>query len=228
MQVRGLPLVTSVNHSPSLQGSQSSRNPEDWHVVLRSYQGVIVRYHRGQRALAVETRNPLGLTTSPRHHSPPLPASEGSHGRETLCPFCKRSLHEQHSNTSGRGSNSRSNSGSGLDHAFYNADLPRLPAGTGPGHLSTDYFHLLSEAHENSLDYATPEPSRPSTPVPTEINHGLDDSAFSEGYYHRFFNEISLLGRGMTGSVWLCQHVLNGNPIGLFACKKIPVSPQWL
>jgi hypothetical protein len=143
-----------------------------------------------------------------------------------VCPFCRRPLHEGGS-AGGAGNASASGNG-GLDNAFYNnpaSNAPRLEARGAPGHLSTDYFHLLSEAHQNSPNFATPEPSRPSTPVFAEINlnASLDESAFSEGYYQKFFNELALLGRGMSGSVYLCQHVLNGNPIGLFACKKIPV-----
>lgn len=222
MQYAGLPVVRASTHAAVVPLS----NPEEWPVVLRSYQGVIVRYNRGQRALTVETRNSLGLVASPGgSSSPPLATS---HGRDNAaCPFCRRPLQE--SSSAGVGA-SRSNSGGdgGLGHGFYNnfgSSVPRLADRQSPGDFSTDYFQLLSEAHQNSPSFATPEPSRPGTPVFAEINlnAGLDESAFSEGYYQKFFNELGLLGRGMSGSVYLCQHVLNGNPIGLFACKKIPV-----
>lgn len=223
MQDAGLPVVPGSAHiPPSYDAVASSNNPEDWSVVLRSYQGVIVRYNRGQRALNVETRNALGLIGHRGSSSPPLATS---HARDsTVCPFCKRSLHEG-------GSAGVAGGDGGLGHAFYNnfgTNAPRLQDRHALGGFSTDYFHLLSEAHQNSPNFATPEPSRPGTPVFAEINlnAGLDESAFSEGYYRKFFNELGLLGRGMSGSVYLCQHVLNGNPIGLFACKKIPVRWQ--
>lgn len=192
-----------------------STNPEDWPVVLRSYQGVIVRYNRGQRALTVETRNALGLV------SPPVAAVPSRDS--TVCPFCRRPLHDGAPSASSSSRNSNAGGTAGLGQAFYNNTAPRLADRGTPGHLSTDYFHLLSEAHQDSPSFGTPEPSRPGTPVFAEISASLDESAFSEGYYQKFFNEIGLLGRGMSGSVYLCQHVLNGNPIGLFACKKIPV-----
>eukprot|EP01013_Petalomonas_cantuscygni_P023254 TRINITY_DN44651_c0_g1_i1.p1 TRINITY_DN44651_c0_g1~~TRINITY_DN44651_c0_g1_i1.p1 ORF type:complete len:1109 (+),score=19.60 TRINITY_DN44651_c0_g1_i1:101-3427(+) len=52
----------------------------------------------------------------------------------------------------------------------------------------------------------------------------------SEGYYTRFFRERRKLGRGATGGVWLCEHVMLGVSVGVFAVKKIPVgtSPAFL
>jgi len=44
-----------------------------------------------------------------------------------------------------------------------------------------------------------------------------------EGYYSRFFVEEKRLGMGAEGSVFLCQHVLEGNPLGHYAVKKIAV-----
>lgn len=217
MQYRALPGVASASSA-----SLIPHNSEDWHVVLRSHQGVIVRYNRGQRALAVETSNSLGLISPrPASNSPLLDSEESLHPRaSTHCPLCKRPLREE-GGVGHNGNNASSKSG-GLDHAY---GLPLLADREAPGHLSTDYFHLLSEAHQSIPGFVSPVPSRPGTPVFTEINvnASLDDSAFSEGYYQRFFKEIALLGRGMSGSVYLCQHVLNRNPIGLFACKKIPV-----
>ncbi|CAE6469741.1 unnamed protein product [Rhizoctonia solani] len=52
----------------------------------------------------------------------------------------------------------------------------------------------------------------------------------SSGYYATFFREETRLGMGANGSVFLCQHVLNGIPLGHFAVKKIAVgdSPSYL
>lgn len=213
--------LLDVAASPS--GPLAPHNPEEWHVVLRSHQGVIVRYNRDQRALSVEANNSLGLIDPRRGSSPLIAAQEPLHQRDnSLCPFCKRPLREDGGGVGGSGSSNASSSSGGLDHAY---GTPLITDREAPGHLSTDYFHLLSEAHQSAPGFATSVPSRPGTPVFTEINvnASLDESAFSEDYYQRFFNEIALLGRGMSGSVYLCQHVLNGNPIGLFACKKIPV-----
>ncbi|EEB90738.1 hypothetical protein MPER_11017, partial [Moniliophthora perniciosa FA553] len=45
----------------------------------------------------------------------------------------------------------------------------------------------------------------------------------AEGYFKAFFQEEYKLGMGANGSVYLCQHMLDGNPLGHFAVKKIAV-----
>ncbi|KAJ3486519.1 hypothetical protein NLJ89_g11803 [Agrocybe chaxingu] len=45
----------------------------------------------------------------------------------------------------------------------------------------------------------------------------------AQGYFKTFFQEEYKLGMGANGSVFLCQHVLDGNPLGHFAVKKIAV-----
>lgn len=45
----------------------------------------------------------------------------------------------------------------------------------------------------------------------------------AEGYFEAFFQEEYRLGMGASGSVYLCQHVLDGQPLGHFAVKKIAV-----
>ncbi|KIK21438.1 hypothetical protein PISMIDRAFT_681439 [Pisolithus microcarpus 441] len=70
------------------------------------------------------------------------------------------------------------------------------------------------------------ETTRTSSPPPLES--GTSQSAFpteamTEGYFRKFFQEEYRLGMGAYGSVYLCQHVLDGNPLGRFAVKKIAV-----
>ncbi|KNH01744.1 protein kinase [Perkinsela sp. CCAP 1560/4] len=50
-----------------------------------------------------------------------------------------------------------------------------------------------------------------------------DDESASRSYYKTYFIEIRKLSRGSFGSVYVCQHVMNGVPLGIFAVKKIPV-----
>ncbi|OBZ78055.1 putative serine/threonine-protein kinase iksA [Grifola frondosa] len=45
----------------------------------------------------------------------------------------------------------------------------------------------------------------------------------AEGYFKAFFKEEYRIGMGANGSVFLCQHVLDGNDLGHFAVKKIAV-----
>ncbi|GAA5881810.1 hypothetical protein JCM16303_006462 [Sporobolomyces ruberrimus] len=90
------------------------------------------------------------------------------------------------------------------------------------------YFKLLSEA--NSLAN-TPTTTRERTTEATEIKRpgsSLDQSQFNEGYFAKFFEEVQLLGRGGQGVVYLVRHLLNGEALGLYACKKIPVGDSTL
>ncbi|KAK0183982.1 kinase-like domain-containing protein [Armillaria mellea] len=82
---------------------------------------------------------------------------------------------------------------------------------------ASNYFHLLSIANDTW--------SRPSTPPPP-IEDGagaFSAEALANGYFKAFFTEESKLGMGANGSVYLCQHVLDGNPLGHFAVKKVAV-----
>ena len=58
----------------------------------------------------------------------------------------------------------------------------------------------------------------------------LSDSSINQGYYRRFFREDIKLGRGAGGSVFKCQHVLDGIELGVYAVKKVPVGDNhdWL
>lgn len=58
----------------------------------------------------------------------------------------------------------------------------------------------------------------------------LSDSSINQGYYRRFFKEDQKLGRGAGGSVYKCQHVLDGIELGAYAVKKVPVGDNhsWL
>lgn len=60
---------------------------------------------------------------------------------------------------------------------------------------------------------------------------GLSAAFFNQGYYKKFFREGVRLGRGHSGAVFQCSHVLNDIVVGSsYAIKKIPVgdSQAWL
>ncbi|GBE87646.1 kinase-like domain-containing protein [Sparassis latifolia] len=109
---------------------------------------------------------------------------------------------------------------------------------------AANYFQLLEIANETA--------SRPVTPTTSSSNirpfatfsdtqyadssgnstRGPNGSAggnafraenMAEGYFKAFFKEECRLGMGANGSVFLCQHVLDGNLLGHFAVKKIAV-----
>ncbi|EPZ32501.1 Protein kinase, catalytic domain-containing protein [Rozella allomycis CSF55] len=79
-------------------------------------------------------------------------------------------------------------------------------------YAQNEYFRIL---HENTQE---------------SYSEHLPDSAFNQNYYKNFFKEISKLGRGLRGSVFLCKHVLNETFLGDYAVKKVPVGDNntWL
>jgi serine/threonine protein kinase len=68
--------------------------------------------------------------------------------------------------------------------------------------------------------------SPPAVPEASRIRR----EAFSPNYFSTFFTEERELGRGGKGVVLLVQHVIDGLPLGHFACKRVPVGDDhaWL
>ncbi|KAF8308195.1 kinase-like protein, partial [Clavulina sp. PMI_390] len=98
------------------------------------------------------------------------------------------------------------------------AEPPNPPSPVYP--RAPNYFHLLAESTSSS---------RPRTPPGRDSDSdSSSDRLFTpgtlaEGYFDMFFREERKLGMGANGSVFLCQHVLDGNMLGHFAVKKIAV-----
>lgn len=86
--------------------------------------------------------------------------------------------------------------------------------------------------------------NRRDAATPDDANNAFSADKMAEGYFKTFFQEEYKLGMGANGSVFLCQvhiyvyksasfltlvvylrlqHVLDGNPLGHFAVKKIAV-----
>lgn len=86
--------------------------------------------------------------------------------------------------------------------------------------IAPNYFRLLAAAPEVSINAV--EDTGHFTSQSTGQEH-FDSRSAAPGYYERFFVELKLLGRGSRGCVYLCQHVLSGCKLGLYAVKKIPV-----
>ncbi|EPQ53519.1 kinase-like protein [Gloeophyllum trabeum ATCC 11539] len=114
-------------------------------------------------------------------------------------------------------------------------------------HVS-NYFQLLAVSNEASFrpssppSLASPPSSQPSTQPSsrpesrngarrrrsrstsrTTSQDGFGPAAMAQGYFARFFKEECRLGMGANGTVYLCQHILDNNPLGHFAVKKIAV-----
>ncbi|TRM68347.1 kinase-like domain-containing protein [Schizophyllum amplum] len=88
-----------------------------------------------------------------------------------------------------------------------------------------NYFELLSIANAESSSSLG---SAALSDAGSDVEEVPDTRAFpketmAEGYFQTFFQEEEKLGMGANGSVYLCQHMLDGNPLGHFAVKKIAV-----
>ncbi|KIJ15062.1 hypothetical protein PAXINDRAFT_169263 [Paxillus involutus ATCC 200175] len=113
------------------------------------------------------------------------------------CPYCHRPLPP------------------GFEHNAHDGD--DIHSDQRPYSRASNYFQLLAISNETS---------RPSSPPP--LNNRSRPSTFpreamADGYFKAFFQEEYRLGMGANGTVFLCQHVLDGNPLGHFAVKKIAV-----
>ncbi|GAA5944982.1 protein kinase IKS1 [Sporobolomyces koalae] len=156
--------------------------------------------------------------------TPPRRSSPAASQTPTVCPLCYSPI-------------------SGSTRTPRQRVLPPvdLPASTsGPAKSEEDrvlrrvpsYFELLSEANSlantptstgraRSISGADPVPAASAEPP---LNH----SQFNDGYFVKFFEEVVLLGKGGQGTVYLVRHLLNGEALGLYACKKIPVGDSTL
>ncbi|KAL8843546.1 MAG: hypothetical protein Q9170_000050 [Blastenia crenularia] len=146
------------------------------------------------------------------------------------CPYCHRPL--QHDGNQQR-TQEHGASDPGVAASFVNPEYFRMLHDSLPGSDVEDSStppsprkRLVQLAGLNSGPAATS--ARISEP--TESTAGISATAFSQGYFKRFFVEESELGRGGKGVVLLVKHVLDGVTLGYFACKRVPVGDdhEWL
>lgn len=198
-----------------------------------------------ESSFALQQRSSSSEIPFAHHH-----AHNGAAGPEgvgmPLCPFCARPLPPTFPTTvSGANgadaaviSRRAPNYFQFLEANFITQNRPQLLSGT------LDEMALGSSTP--LLSPSSPAPSMPSTPgvgdrarlrpkVVTSVSSGAGDSvpgtpqarfsrdSMAQGYFAAFFKEEKRLGMGANGSVYLCQHVLNGNYLGHFAVKKIAV-----
>ncbi|RMZ80636.1 hypothetical protein DV738_g2617, partial [Chaetothyriales sp. CBS 135597] len=71
---------------------------------------------------------------------------------------------------------------------------------------------------------------RSSPAPPSAGGTAISETAFCPGYFQKFFKVEKELGRGGRGIVLLVQHLLDGVPLGHFACKRLPIGDDhaWL
>ncbi len=169
-------------------------------------------------------------TVLQRFHPPsPLPSPQ----LDSVCPTCARPW--PLNTAEPRGADFTASRGFD-DDAEYDAEYDR----EAPSYIAPNYFRLLAQATSTGASGYTTRPDTPSllrnrfesasgssTPVAASGTstppEPLQHDAEAQGYYARFFVELKRLGRGARGTVYLCQHVLNGNKLAKYAIKKIPV-----
>ncbi|KZT20934.1 kinase-like protein [Neolentinus lepideus HHB14362 ss-1] len=138
----------------------------------------------------------------------------------TTCPYCNRPFPQ----ASFQGEEEEDNVDISNEHAH-----------------AANYFQLLAMSNEISSRPASPPgltsrpSSRPSAYAPSRSESrqsnmssssskgGFTPATMAQGYFARFFKEERRLGMGANGTVYLCQHILDNNPLGHFAVKKIAV-----
>lgn len=148
----------------------------------------------------------------------------------TECPYCHRPLQRDDNQQHGQ---ERANGNPGVAAGFVSPEYFRMLHDSLPGSDIEDSSgppspprRLVQPAHARSSP--TPSSARPRNP--RQSTPGISATAFSQGYFERFFVEEKELGRGGKGVVLLVKHVLDGVALGYFACKRVPVGHdhEWL
>jgi hypothetical protein len=85
--------------------------------------------------------------------------------------------------------------------------------------------------------YISPEVERIYLEAPDEVAEAakctgreLPKETMSDGYYHRYFEQVRRIGTGAFGSVYECRHVMDNVYLGTYAVKIAPVGDNrlWL
>ncbi|ORZ19495.1 kinase-like domain-containing protein [Absidia repens] len=175
----------------------------EWTVILRNEDsGNAVLYNQENQQVSVQRYIPMEAHST----LPPSTETEGV----SECPLC---------------------------HRPYSKNDQTL--NSQPTYMDRNYFRLL-----RSSPMGTPKTSTDNTPRSTNgLEKPLDDlfdeststlhlnaNAINQGYYSNFFIELRKLGRGFRGSVYLCEHILDGVKLGKYAVKKVAIGNNhtWL
>ncbi|KAG8873605.1 putative serine/threonine-protein kinase iks1 [Tulasnella sp. 331] len=155
-----------------------------WHPILEASNQVVL-YNPASHALTVTATAPL---ESPLEPSPSLVRHRSQDEIQVdICPYCHRALSDEPQDT------------------HYEREHEQFDTHS----RVADYFHLLATVNESS---------RPTSPHGSPRDDGrsssFDAASMAQGYFQAFFREVRRLGMGANGTVWLCEHVLDGNVLG--------------
>ncbi|KAJ1845857.1 putative serine/threonine-protein kinase iks1 [Coemansia sp. RSA 2708] len=158
-----------------------------------------------------------------------------------ICPTCLQSL-PTHTASSWEtqldsGPDSSSLAGVIADRDYFNTLARSLRIRQTPLALSdgSGEYHRRLVQEDGDADVVPLVPSSEAEahePTGADISatSGVAESSFNQGYYERFFSEQRKLGKGLRGSVFSCQHILDSVYLGHYAVKKVAVgnNHQWL
>ncbi|KAG0069655.1 putative serine/threonine-protein kinase iks1 [Linnemannia elongata] len=201
---------------------------QEWRVILRSPpRGRTVLYNPQMQSLVVQT------TVGPDSH----PMSLRNDSR--ICALCRRPLDLDDPISDQAGAN---NTSGFMDSNYFrmlaDANIALSRRGSLQGNADPEYPEpspigspTSSSRASLDLDSQTPPLDESKSRARNANNPAhLSHDALNQGYYERFFVEQMKLGRGYRGSVFLCQHILDGIHLGEYAIKKVAVGDNhdWL
>ncbi|KAI5803750.1 protein kinase [Geopyxis carbonaria] len=152
------------------------------------------------------------------------------------CPLCKRKLsdHDEEpvSQANGQSSGARrsvplAESGYVDQDYFRMLDITIGSSRRAQGQLpSVEDDSEIEDSDSDGDDLVISE----QNDLRSQNTDGIDATAFSPGYYERFFVTERELGRGGKGVVLLVKHMIDHVSLGNFACKRVPVGDnhEWL
>ncbi|KAF9412154.1 hypothetical protein BGZ94_001125 [Podila epigama] len=178
---------------------------QEWRVILRSLpRGRTVLYNPQMQSLVVQTT--VGLDSHPM--------DDATNNSAYMDTNYFRMLADANIALSRRGSLQETSRPTMLSHS---------PIGTP---TSSSRASLDLDSHNPAHDFGS---NNNNSNKSTDSPH-LSHDALNQGYYERFFVEQKKLGRGYRGSVFLCQHILDGIHLGEYAIKKVAVGDNhdWL
>ncbi|KAF2197516.1 kinase-like protein [Delitschia confertaspora ATCC 74209] len=182
-------------------------------------------------SVVVFDQNSKQLSLRDASHSSALEIAE--------CPYCHRAFREEpHHDMDDEDEHEHEHRGSQDSTGFVNPSYFQMlrrsrPGSQEPSRPPSPHKQIAHRPSQAGLeaDYHAPESSGfgRSAPVPPR-HQGISARAFSPNYFKTFFVEEKELGRGGKGVVLLVRHVLDGVPLGQFACKRVPVGDdhEWL
>merc|ERR1712176_341140 len=96
-----------------------------------------------------------------------------------------------------------------------------------------DYSQGVEESSSSRVPVTLGKKSGMSPASATNLDQGtknLPCGILNDGYYSRFFIELSCLGSGSFGHVYRCRHTIDEEILGDFAVKKVAVGDdrKWL